>query len=85
MKNEYREVLTAKLEGFVYEVINDIQKRGENDVIGLENVERKYLKGYLDGMCCALNCSYGKEGDFWVVRDGRRHVVARVKECFEDD
>ena len=85
MKDEYREVLAFKLEEFVYEVLNDKQKRGDNDVIGMENVQLKYIKGYLDGMCCALNCSYGKEGDYWVIRDGRRHVVARVRENMTEE
>lgn len=54
------------------------------DVIGFENVQLKYLKGFLDGMCTALNCSYQKEGDYWVIRDGRKKVIVREKEAYDD-
>lgn len=84
MKTEFIEILENKLEDFVGEVLNDKQKRGECDVIGFENVQLKYLKGFLDGMCTALNCNYKKEGDYWVIRDGRKGVVAYQKENFDD-
>lgn len=84
MKDVFIELLTDKLENFVNEVRNDKQKRSDGDVIGFENVQLKYYKGYLDGMCCALNCSYGKEGDYWVIRDGRRHIIAKKLEAYDD-
>lgn len=84
MKTELIEIFDNKLEDFVGEILNDKQKRGENDVIGFENVQLKYLKGFLDGMCTALECNYQKEGDYWVIRDGRKKVVARQKEAFDD-
>lgn len=83
MKTEFIEILKNKLEDFVGEILNDKQKRGEHDVVGFENVQLKYLKGFLDGMCTALNCNYKKEGDYWVIRDGRKGVVAYQKESFD--
>lgn len=76
MRTEFVELLQNKLEDFVGEILNDKQKRGENDVIGFENVQFKYLKGFLDGMCTALDCNYQKEGDYWVIRDGSKYVYA---------
>ena len=84
MRTEFIELLQNKLEDFVGEILNDKQKRGDDDVIGFENVQLKYLKGFLDGMCTALNLNYQKEGDYWVIRDGRKRVVARQKEAFDD-
>jgi hypothetical protein len=84
MKIQFIEILQNKLEDFVGEILNNKQKRGENDVIGFENVQLKYLRGFLDGMCTALNCNYQKEGDYWVIRDGRKRVVWREKEAFDD-
>ena len=84
MKTEFIEILENKLEDFVGEILNDKQKRGDGDTIGMENVQLKYLKGYLDGMCTALNCNYKKEGDYWVIRDGRKSVVTSHKEAFDD-
>ena len=84
MKTVLIEILDNKLEDFVGEILNDKQKRGECDTIGLENAQLKYLKGYLDGMCTALNCSYEKEGDCWVIRDGRKKVITSQKEAFDD-
>lgn len=84
MKTQFIEILENKLEDFVGEILNDKQKKGECDTIGFENVQLKYLKGYLDGMCTALNCNYQKEGDYWVIRDGRKSVVAYQKEAFDD-
>lgn len=85
MKTEFIEILKTKLEDFVGEILNDKQNRCECDVIGFENVQRKYLKGYLDGMCTALNCNYKKEGDYWVIRDGRKGVVVQQKESFDEE
>lgn len=84
MRTEFVELLQNKLEDFVGEILNDKQKRGDNDVIGFENAQLKYLKGFLDGMCTALNCSYQKEGDYWVIRDGRKSVIVREKESYDD-
>ena len=84
MKSEFIEILDNKLEDFVGEILNGKQKRGDDDVIGFENIQLKYLKGFLDGMCTALNCNYKKEGDYWVIRDGRKGVVAYHKEAFDD-
>lgn len=84
MKTEFIEILENKLEDFVGEILNDKQKKCNGDPIGFENVQLKYLKGYLDGMCTALNCNYEKEGDYWVIRDGRKSVVTSHKEFFDD-
>ena len=84
MRTEFIEILKSKLEDFVGEILNNKQKRGECDTIGFENVQLKYLKGFLDGMCLALNCNYKKEGDYWVNRDCRKGVMAYQKESFED-
>lgn len=84
MKTTFIEILKSKLEDFVGEVLNDKQKRGESDVIGFENVQLKYLKGFLDGMCTALNCNYQKEGDYWVIRDGRKSVIVCEKESYDE-
>lgn len=84
MRTEFIELLQNKLEDFVGEILNDKQKRGDDDVIGFENVQLKYLKGFLDGMCTALNLNYQKEGDYWVIRDCRKGVIAYQKESFED-
>jgi hypothetical protein len=84
MRTEFVELLQDKLEDFVGEILNDKQKRSDDDVIWLENAQLKYLKGFLDGMCTALNCNYQKEGDYWVIRDGRKKVIVRIKEAYDD-
>ena len=84
MRIEFVELLQNKLEDFVGEILNDKQKKGASDAIGFENVQLKYLKGFLDGMCTALDCNYQKEGDYWVIRDGSESVVVREKESFDE-
>ena len=84
MKTEFVELLQNKLEDFVGEILNDKQKRGDDDAIGFENTQLKYLRGFLDGMCTALGCNYQKEGDYWVIRDSRKRVIVREKESYDD-
>lgn len=55
------------------------------EIARLKELQLKYLKGFLDGMCTALNCNYQKEGDYWVIRDGRKKVIVREKEAYDDE
>lgn len=84
MRPEFREVIEGHLQRYVTEVLNE-KGKWANETITLPNAELKYQKGFLDGMCCALNLTYQKEGDYWVVRNGRKQIISKVKESWEED
>lgn len=84
MRTELKEVLQDKLDSFVSEYLNEQAKGSEG--ISIANPELRYYKGYIDGMCCALNCkSWGLENDRWVVRDGHNRIVASRKNAWDDE
>lgn len=84
MRPELREVIEDHLLRYVTEILNE-KGKWANETITLPNPELKYHKGYLDGICCALHCTYKQEGEYWVVRDGRKQIIAKVKESWEDE
>lgn len=84
MRPEFREVIEDHLLRYVTEILNE-KGKWANETITLPNPELKYHKGYLDGICCALNCTYKQEGEYWVVRNGRKQIIAKVKESWEED
>ena len=52
----------------------------------ITNPDLKYYKGFIDGMCCALNFQgWGLEGEYWVIRDSRNRIVIKQKNAWEDD
>lgn len=84
MRTEIREILQSKLEDFVSEYLNEKAKGSEG--ISIPNAELKYYKGFLDGMCCALNCkSWQLESGYWVVRDAHNRIIATCKDSWEED
>lgn len=84
MRTELKEILQSKLEDFVSEHLNEKAKGSEG--ISIPNAELKYYRGFLDGMCCALNCkSWKLESGYWVVRDAHNRIIATCKDSWEED
>lgn len=85
MKEEIQAVIQAHLENYVREILNDkFKSRTVPGSFAMPNPDLKYELGWLNAACMCLNLSYSKEGDFWVVRNGRRTIIAKVKEEWED-
>ena len=88
MRPEIKEMLQYKLESFVTEYLNDAAKNADGGCCGvyITNPEMRYYKGYIDGMCCALNFKGWKlEGEYWVVRDARNRIVVKCKNSWEEE
>lgn len=84
MKEEVQAVIEDHLDNYVREILNDkFKSQSDPGAFMLPNPDLKYETGWLDGVCMCLNLSYSKEGDFWVVRNGRRSIIAKVKEEWE--
>jgi hypothetical protein len=88
MRTELKEVLQDKLDSYVSEYLNEQAKGSEG--ISIANPELRYYKGYIDGMCCALNCKswgleWGVENDRWVIRDSHNRIVASSKNAWDDE
>ena len=84
MRDEYIELLKDHLDAFVNEIMND-KFKGPCSGVQIPNPDLAFHRGYLNGMCCALNCSFEREGDTWFIRDGRKHVIAKRRETWEDE
>ena len=84
MREEMKESIQLNLENYANEEAND---RAKGDCCGarIENPYLRYYKGWLAGVCMALNLTMDKEGDAWVIRNGRRQVIARTGHSGEDD
>ena len=88
MRTEIQEVLQSKLESFVTEHLNEVAKTADGDCHGINmpNAELRYYKGYIDGMCCALNFKgWGLESGYWVIRDAHNRIVASCKDAWDDE
>lgn len=88
MRTEIKEILQDKLESFVNEYLNDVAKNADGGCCGVHitNPEMRYYKGYIDGMCCALNFKgWGLESGYWVVRDAHNRIVATCKNSWEEE
>lgn len=88
MRPEIKELLEDRLASFVAEHLNDVAKKADGgcDGVCITNPDLKYYKGYIDGMCCALNFQgWGLEGEYWVIRDARNRVVIKHKNAWEED
>lgn len=84
MRTEIIELLQSKLEDFVSEHLNEQAKN--SDCISIPNARLQYCKGYLDGMCCALDCkSWGLESGYWVIRDKNNRLIATCKNAWEEE
>ena len=84
MREEMKESIQLNLDNYVNEEFND-QAKGDCCGINIENPFLRYYKGWLVGVCMALNLTMNKEGDEWVIRNGRRTIIARSKHDEEDD
>ena len=70
------------------EYLNDAAKNADGGCCGvyITNPEMRYYKGYIDGMCCALNFKGWKlEGEYWVVRDARNRIVVKCKNAWDEE
>lgn len=88
MRPEIKELLQDRLETYVAEHLNDVAKNADGGCCGINitNPEMRYYKGYIDGMCCALNFKgWGLEGGYWVVRDARNRIVLKCKNAWEEE
>lgn len=88
MRAEIREILQDKLESFVSEYLNDGAKNADGGCYGVQitNPEMRYYKGFIDGMCCALNFKgWGLESGYWVVRDAHNRIVVTCKNAWDDE
>lgn len=88
MRTEIKELLQDRLDSYVAEHLNDVAKNADGGCAGVHitNPDLKYYKGYIDGMCCALNFQgWGLEGEYWVIRDSRNRIVVKQKNAWEDD
>lgn len=84
MREEMRESIQLNLENYAHEEAND-RAKGDCCGVKIENPFLRYYKGWLVGVCMALNLTMNKEGDEWVIRNGRRQVIARYGHSEEDD
>lgn len=84
MREEVKDSIQMNLDNYVQEEFNDTTK-GNCCGLAIENPFRQYYKGWLYGVCMALNLTMDKEGDEWVIRNGRRTVIARSRHDEEDD
>lgn len=84
MREEYIELMQEHLDSYVNEILND-KFKGPCFGVKIPNADLEFHRGYLNGMCCALNCSIDKEDDTWLIRDGRKHVIAKRKESWEEE
>jgi len=84
MREEMKESIQLNLENYAQEEFNDRAKDFAT-AVNIENPYLRYYKGWLTGVCMALNLTMEREGDGWVIRNGRRQVIARSGHSEEDD
>lgn len=77
MRTEFKEVLQSHLDDLVIEVRNN---KAKGDSFACPNPDLAFHRGYIFGMCCALNCTFENEGDTWCIKDGRGKVIAKAQE-----
>lgn len=84
MRTEFKEVLQSHLDDLVIEVRNN---KAKGDSFACPNPDLAFQRGYIFGMCYALNCTcendgdnctFENEGDTWYIKDGRGEVIAKA-------